>query len=106
MRWAPALLLALAWSAPVLIGARVLQGMRDLVVLDDHISFEVDRPGAFFSSPVPLRYRSPEEIPIGTLGLWDGRLPESTVRDEGRIAPGLITLRLERGERVFRRISP
>jgi hypothetical protein len=28
-----------------------------------------------------------------------------TVRYEGRITPGLITLRLERGERVFRRTS-
>jgi len=78
--------------------------MRELAVIDDRISFALDRPGAFFTVPVPLRYRSPEEI-LGTLSAWDVPLPAMTVRYEGRITPGLITLRLERGERVFRRTS-
>jgi hypothetical protein len=79
--------------------------MRDLVLIDDRISFALDRPGAFFTVPVPLRYRSPDEI-LGTLSAWDVQVPDTTVRYEGRVTPGLITLRLERGVRVFRRTSP
>jgi hypothetical protein len=83
-----------------------VQRMRDLVVIDDRISFTLERPRVFFTAPVPLRYRTIEEMPVGTLGIWAVRLPEGTARYEGSVTPGLITLRLERGERVFRRTSP
>ena len=80
--------------------------MSELAVTADRISFTLVRPGAFFTAPVPLRYRDPGEVPVGQLGMWAVPLPESFVRYEGVLAPRLTTLRLERGQRVFRRTSP
>ena len=79
--------------------------MRALALSGDRISFTLARPSAFFTAPVPTRYRSPDQIPEGELARWDVSLPDAERAYTGRLGAGGMVLELERSERAFRRVA-
>jgi hypothetical protein len=78
--------------------------MTDLEVSSGAISFALDRPARFFAAPVPLEYRSADDVPAGRLGEWDVPLPTAARRYVGSRGADTITVDVPGGPRVFRRL--
>jgi hypothetical protein len=76
----------------------------DLALSAAAISFAIDRPDRFFAAPVPLDYRSPDDVPAGLLGEWSVPLPTAARRYAGTLSDDTITLDVPGGPRVFQRM--
>ena len=76
--------------------------MAALDLADDAITFTLNRPSRFFASPVPLGYRSGEDVPPGMLEEWNVPLPTDSRQYTGAMRGGEISLAVPGGPRVFR----
>ncbi|MGE0157759.1 MAG: hypothetical protein AB7T31_00030 [Gemmatimonadales bacterium] len=77
--------------------------MSALELSSDAISFTLERPGVFFTTPVPLVYRDVAAIPDGLLEAWNVPLPIPARRYSGALGDEEIRLDVMGGTRVFRR---
>jgi hypothetical protein len=75
--------------------------MLDLRLGAAEISFTLRRPARFFTSPVPLAFRDPADVPTGRLEEWGVSLPTEAVAYSGARAATEISLAVPGGARVF-----
>lgn len=78
--------------------------MSNLALSATTIAFTLDRPGRFFTAPVPLEYRDASAIPAGVLEEWRVPLPTPSRSYEGEVSGDRIALDdVAGGSRVFHR---
>jgi hypothetical protein len=79
--------------------------MSNLMLTESTISFTLDRPDRLFVAPVPLEYRSADDVPEGLIEEWTVSLPNESRSYHGVASGDDLVLDVAGGARVFRRRS-
>ena len=80
--------------------------MNELAVSEGRIHFTIQvRADEYFTKPVPLTYRSAEQVPGVQFKRWTQGIPAGPRQYDGTVKADAITLEVDGAERVFRRVA-